>query len=88
MRVGHKPQSLPLWDEFAALFHEHNAAVSGLIATTDVAEHLAEVAALCLDSSPTLSSWFRNLAQLVSAAPPGDCNLRSRLLIALLTCSG
>lgn len=75
MRVGHKAQSLPLWDEFAVLFHQHTTAVAGLIATADVAEHLAKVAELCSTSSPPLSSWFADLATLVNAAPPGGLHI-------------
>ena len=71
MRVGHKAQSLPLWDEFAMPYQRHNAALVGLVATADVAEHLAEIATLCSQSSPALSSCFTNLATLDSASLPG-----------------
>ena len=77
MRVGHKAESLPLWDEFAALYQCHTEALAGLIATADVAEHLSEVSRLCSESRPLLSSWFADLATLVSSAAPGEITPRS-----------
>jgi len=72
MRVGHKAESLPLWDEFAVCYQRHTEALAGLIATADVAEHLVEVATLCLESHPLLSFWFIDLANLVSTDTPGE----------------
>ena len=71
MRVGHRAESLPLWDEFAVQYQSHTEALAGLIAIADVAEHLVEVATLCSGSRPLLSSWFTDLAALVSADTPG-----------------
>jgi hypothetical protein len=71
MKVGHKAQSLPLWDEFAVLYKRQNAALAGLIATADVAEHLAEIATLCLQSSAPLSSYFTSLAAFDSTSLAG-----------------
>ncbi len=78
MRVGHKAESLPLWDEFALLYQRHTEALAGLIATADVAEHLTEVATLCSESRPLLSSWFTDLATLVSTDTPGELTLNRR----------
>ena len=71
MRVGRKSQSLPLWDEFALLYHRHSADLAGIIATADIAEHLAEIATLCLESSAPLSASFANLATLDGTSLPG-----------------
>ena len=84
MRVGHKAESLPLWDEFALLYQRHTEALAGLIATADVAEHLTEVATLCSESRPLLSSWFTDLATLVSTDTPGELTLNRRSMNALL----
>ena len=71
MRVGRKSQSLPLWDEFALLYHRHSADLAGIIATADIAEHLAEIATLCLESSAPLSASFASLATLDGTSLPG-----------------
>ena len=71
-KVGHKAESLPLWNEFAVLYTRHTAALAGLVATADVAEHLAEIATLCVRSSAPLSSYFTSLAAFDCTPLPGD----------------